>query len=140
MGKAPAIPSKETAPSSSRLARPKIKPAEKTKACAVLLDSKTRSLNGRSVAALPSVKAVNSESKTAPRAKSIEKSSKRQRLPANLNVVIHDPRQTSETRKSVIKAVGIKGEINKIDVYCELCGELCRDTSAVGGPPCSGVK
>ena len=136
MGKAPAIPKKETAPSSSKLARPKIKPAEKTKACAVLLDSKTRSLNGRSAAVPPTVKAVNSESKTAPKAKSMEKSSKRQRLPASLNVVIQDPRQTSETRESVIKALGISRKINKIDIYWE----LCRETSAVGGPLCSGVK
>src|SRR4051794_34334875 len=140
IGKAPAIPRRETAPNSSKLARPKIKPAEKIKACAVLLESKTRSPNGRSAAALPTVKAASSESNTAPKAKSREKSSKRQRLPASLNIVIHDPRQRSETRKSANKAVGISRKINKIDVYCELCGALCRDTSAVGGPPCSGVK
>ena len=111
IGKAPAIPRRDTAPNSSKLARPKINPAENNKACDVLLESKIRSLNGKSAVALPTVKAANSDSNKAPKAKSRENSSKRQRLPVNLNVVIHDPRQSSEMRTRVSKtmSIGIKG-------------------------------
>src|SRR4051812_35443258 len=125
IGKAPAIPRRDTAPSSNKLARPKTNPAEKTKACAVLLESRMRSLNGRSEAIFPNVKAATEESSTVPKAKSMEKSSKRQRLPASLKAVIQDPRQIKETSRGANNAVDIEERLNRTSSYCADACELC---------------
>ena len=88
--------------------------------------------------------AAKHENTIIPKAKSTANNSKRQPLPASLKVVIQEPRQSNERRKSTKETVDV-AEVNRVNAYCAaesaLRGEsLPIDTSAVGTPGCSGLK
>src|SRR5690242_19271736 len=99
-GNAAAVPRIDDAASSSMFPKLKMNPAAIKNTCAKWPATNMRSVKPRSDPKEPNVNAAITDSAAAPIAKSMQKSSKRQRGPASLKVLTQDPKQINERTRS----------------------------------------